>query len=166
MILKDYFADLAWRHMDIGHTKSHEHFCDIGDESQVHADTVLEYPCVLYGEDAEEEFIGYADNVRRPYRIVLLFLDHVLDTSDFRLIEETKNHMDKIAEDFIRKFWEDNSHMVSNPNFSITYMENKDAALYGAMLTFTAEVPFCLHEANSPFLPGSIFDTSFDKTFN
>ena len=153
MILKEYFEDLAWRHRDIGHTENSEHFCAIGDESQVHADTILEYPCVLYGEDAEEEFIGNAENLRRPYRIVLLFLDHVIDTSDFCMIEETEMKMDRIAEDFIRKFWKDKSYMTDSAGFAISHIENKDASLFGAMLTFTVEIPFCLHEIESPFMP-------------
>ena len=73
--------------------------------------------------------------------------------------------MDRLAEDFIRKFWKDMSHMTSSADFAITYMENKDAALYGAMLTFTAEIPFCLRESESPFIEGGVFDASFDESF-
>lgn len=165
MILKDYFAELAWRHKDLGHTKSNEHFCDIGDESQVHADVILQYPCVLYGEDDGEEFIGYTGSLRRPYSIAMLFLDHVIDTSNFDVLQDVYDHMNTIAEDFIRKMWEDHSDIINDTSIRISKVENKDAALYGVMITFAAEMPFCMKIENSPFLDGTVWDKTFDNTF-
>lgn len=165
---KSIIDELVWRHKDIGHTQSKEHFCQLGDESQVHSDARLLYPCVLYSEEPD----GFIDNGQELFRqsvVTLLFLDHVEDTGDFHKVEETTKHMQQIAEDFIRGI-----HLMTlgtqidmeRSGLSIERVENVDACLYGKALQLRITEPFCLTIAGqSPFIPGGIFDSSFDDSF-
>lgn len=154
--IEQIIQELALRHRYLGYGEENNHSCRLGDESQVSSDTLLAYPCVLFSTEID----GYSkvgETLQRKGVITMLFLNHVVDTANFSVLEEVKRDMGNIAEHFIKAMWNDYRCLgiqLFLENVEVQTVENIDACLYGRAVMFRYAEPICMYFGDdSPFLP-------------
>ena len=145
-----YIESLCEKHVDIQHNPSGErHFVELSTDKMMQKMKNLYYPFVTL-DNLTITYPWSDDNRRKRRYLELMFLDNVSDTGDFVRIQEVKNNMEKIAEEFLLKIDEDRKDRRTFPflrglvmeGVEINYVENESATLYGVLLSAQYELPF------------------------
>ncbi len=145
-----YIESLCEKHVDIQHNHSGErHFVELSTDKMMQKMKSLYYPFVTL-DNLTITYPWSDDNRRKRRYLELMFLDNVSDAGDFVRIQEVKNNMEKIAEEFLLKIDEDRKDRRTFPflrglvmeGVEINYVENESATLYGVLLSAQYELPF------------------------
>ena len=148
----DYISNLCVKHVDILHVpgdEDHRHFIELNDEQQLQESKSICYPLVAM-DKLTVSYNGQQDSPLKNRYVEIMFIDSVSDTGDFIRIQEVKNSMERIAEDFIKKMKTDRKDRNVYPflkcmvlsKIELNFIENKAINLYGALLSFNFELPF------------------------
>lgn len=148
----DYIESLCATHVDIKHVKGDEdnqHFIELNIDQQLQDSKHICYPLVCM-EKLTISYTGLEDSTNKNRYCEIMFLDSVSDTTDFVSIQNVKNAMERVAEDFIKKFKADRKNRSKYPflkrlvlsNMELNPIENKSITLYGWLLSFNFELPF------------------------
>ena len=145
----DYIKSLCASHVEILHTSSRKHFIELNDDEQLQNSKSLCYPLVAL-EKLSVFYNGQEDSALKNRHIEMMFLQTVKDAGDFTKIQEVKNAMERIAEDFIKKMKVDRKNRKIYPflknmvlsNIELNFVENKGMNLYGALISFDFELKF------------------------
>jgi len=147
-----YIETLCTSHVEIKHVKDDEdsrHFIELNTDQQMHSLKNICYPLVCM-EKLTISYTGPEDSTNKNRYCELMFLESVSDTTDFDTIQKMTNKMERIAEDFIKKFKVDRKNRAAYPflkrlvisNIELNPIENKSISLYGWLLSFNFELPF------------------------
>ena len=147
-----YIENLCVSHVVIKHVKDdedHQHFIELNDDQKIHDLKHICFPFVAM-DKLTINYTGQNDGMNKNRYVELMFLDKVSDPGDYAGIQTAKNAMERIAEDFIKKFKVDRKDRATNPflkclvlsNISVDLVENKAESTYGALLSFNFELPF------------------------
>ena len=148
----EYTENLCVKHVDILHVvddEDHKHFIELNDEQQLQDAKSFCYPLVTM-DKLTISYNGQQDSTLKNRYVEIMFLDSVSDTGDFKRIQQVKNSMERVAEDFIMKMKTDRKDRVAYSflkclvlsNIELNFVENKAINLYGVLLSFNFELPF------------------------
>ncbi len=137
----DYFEHLAEQHKAIRHNVNGKcHFSSLPEDAQNKFARKMYYPCVtLSMGDEHWQDVG---ELRQRTEISLFIVDHVKDTGDYAVVQDTLNRMSEVLDDFTRRMLRDRKRGVAamkrlemnGAEALQVYMA--DAALYGWVLMF------------------------------
>lgn len=144
-----YIALLCAKHVDIQHSESDKRFIELNDEKQLQQSKTQLYPLVAI-DKLTITYPGANDAMRKNRIVDLLFLDKVENASDYSQIQATINKMERMAEEFLIKIKIDSRDRVLYPylknlllsSAELNIIEQPMNKLYGALLTFSYELPF------------------------
>lgn len=142
-----YIRDLCKRHVDVKHTDTEKHFIELRAEAQFTSKS-LRLPVVAI-DKLQLTYKGQNDSLRKDRYIEILFLDKCADGSNTDKIQDIQDRMESICEDFINKMREDKKSrkidFLKNliiGDIQVFQIENKNASLYGAMMSFSFDLPY------------------------
>ncbi|MDD3194410.1 MAG: hypothetical protein PHU68_01240 [Paludibacter sp.] len=144
-----YIESLCKYHIDINHTEDNKHFVELNEEQQLVDSKTLCYPLVTI-DKLTVHYTGGDDFMNKSRYVELMFLNSTADAHDFKRIQEIKNGMERVAEDFLRKIKKDKRNRKIYPflrNLSLSdveldFVENSALRVYGALLSFNFELAF------------------------
>ena len=146
----NYIESLCRKHVDVKHNpEGEQHFVELSTDKMMQSLRSLYYPFVTL-DKLTVSYPWTDDNRRKRRYLEMMFLDNVSDAGDFNRIQEVKNNMEKIAEEFLLKIDEDRKDRKTYPflrglvmdGVEINYVENESATLYGVLLSAQYELPF------------------------
>ncbi|MCR4612692.1 MAG: hypothetical protein K5778_01685 [Bacteroidaceae bacterium] len=137
----DYFEHLAEQHKAIRHNEDGKcHFSSLPEDAQNKFARKMYYPCVTLAlGDEQWNDVG---ELRQRTEVSLFFVDHVRDTGDYALVQQTLNAMGRVMHDFARRMLRDHGRgteavkRLGMDNAQAVQVYMADAALYGWVLTF------------------------------
>jgi hypothetical protein len=143
----EYIRKLCHNHVDIQDNPIDRHFIELRSEAQLTAKS-LRLPVVAF-DKLQITYKGQNDNLRKDRYIEILFLDKCADGLNTAKILEIQTRMESICEDFINKMREDKKsrkiEFLQNliiGDIQVFQIENKNASLYGAMMSFSFDLPY------------------------
>lgn len=143
-----YIEQLCTKHVEIRHSETDTHFLQLNDDEQFHDMKSLTFPIVTL-DKLTVSYTGQEDATRKSRYCELMFLDSA-GAGDFVAIQDAKNRMERVAEDFIKKMKADRKNRIQYPflrtlvlsGIEFNFVENKAHGLYGGLLSFDFELPF------------------------
>lgn len=145
-----YIERLAEIHSSINHNKDGvKHFTRLDtDELDTSLQSRVGFP-VLCLDRYSANLKGEGNNFQKSRGITLMFLDHVSDPKNYNRIHEVWNRTENIADDFVRKIYNDIQKGLAPELFdmnlsSVEYelAANKSLQLYGVIVTFPVLTKF------------------------
>lgn len=154
-----YIQLLCEQHVDIRHTEADKRFIELNNEKQLQQSKTQLYPMVAI-DKLTISYLGANDAMRKNRIVDLLFLDKVKSPGNFAEIQEVKNKMERIAEEFLIKIKIDSRNRVLFPylknlliaSAELNIIENESNNLHGALLSFSYELPFAEYIAEGRFI--------------
>ncbi len=167
----DYLEGLCTVHKEIKHSDSETHFVNMNEEVVSGNDSHLYYPCVMLEKDVFT-YTTVDGKIMKKTNFIILILDHVSDSRDYDCILSTIRKCETILDDLFKRMLEDKKERKFKfllgfdlDGTQAENIENKNQSLYGVAATFNISLPFRAKVCNDSFLD-SVFDISFDKTFD
>lgn len=159
-----YIENLCKKHTEILHNPEEEknHFVELSSDHMMTNLKSLLFPFITI-DKVSITYTGLEDGISKNRYVEMMFLDSLSSerekllkinpddkTSDFVIIQNIKNRMERIAEEFIMKMKLDRKDRSKYPflvklslnNFEINYLENVVVKSYGVLLSFDFSLPF------------------------
>ncbi len=143
-----YVENLCRKHVEIKHSDDDCHFLQLNDDQQFQELKNITFPMVTL-DKLTVSYTGSEDSTRKSRYCELMFLDKA-GAGDFVEIQEVKNRMERVAEDFVKKMKADRKQRTLYPflktlvlsGVEFNFVENKAHGLYGGLLSFNFDLPF------------------------
>ena len=143
-----YISLLCEKHVDIKHSEEESHFIQLHSDSQLKSKN-QSYPVVTL-DKLEITYMGVEDSIRKQRYVEIMFVDKLPSNSSNDEIQEAKNKMERISEDFIRKIKLDRKNRVAYPflktlkinEIRLNFVENAEINVHGTLLAFNFDLPF------------------------
>ena len=143
-----YIELLCAQHVEIQHTEDEHHFIELNDEKQLAANKNQVYPLVAI-DKLTISYNGFNDAMSKNRLCDILFLGKS-PAGDYVHVQETKNKMERVAEDFVVRMKVDSRNRTKYPflrnlvigSIEINQIDHEGNNLHGALLSFSYELPF------------------------
>lgn len=143
-----YIELLCTQHVDILHTQDDPHFIELNDEKQLASGKNQVYPLVAL-DKLTINYSGANDGMLKSRVCDILFLEKS-PAGDYVRMQEIKNKMERVAEDFVVRMKQDSRDRAKYPflrnlvvgSIEINQIDNEGINLHGALLSFSYELPF------------------------
>lgn len=143
-----YIELLCTQHVDILHTQDDTHFIELNDEKQLASGKNQVYPLVAL-DKLTINYSGANDGMLKSRVCDIMFLEKS-PAGDYVRMQEIKNKMERVAEDFVVRMKQDSRDRAKYPflrnlvvgSIEINQIDNEGINLHGALLSFSYELPF------------------------
>ncbi len=143
-----YIENLCKTHVDVLHSDDNKHFLELNDNQQLTDQKVLCYPLVTL-EKLTVTYPGGEDFMNKNRYVEMMFLASA-GKADFVKIQQQKNNMERIAEDYLKRIKLDKRDRKKYPflrnlaisDIELNFVEIAALDLYGALLSFNFELSF------------------------
>jgi hypothetical protein len=145
--VKAYFEKLAEQHIAIQHSESQPHFCYLNDEKEMLLPAQMGYPFLMFGHGG---FSITDDEMHQRWQMMLSVQTHVTDTGDDRQKTRASGRCLRILNDILVRCLNREERLeekwlrgIDLANAVVSPIENESDALYGWVVEFQLELPWC-----------------------